>query len=245
MNLKTAGRVVGGLILLAFFLYGGGRFLIASATGGADLLPQGADQQAQLSAGAVLMLLNSFAVAAIGVVAFPVLRRRHLHTAYSYLITRTVEGVLLAISTLGVLALVPLARETADTDSAAGSVLAATARVVQQTSEYAYWLAMMALGAGSVFFCRALLQARLLPRVVAAWGMFGYAVFALGALLEVGGYSVGLALSIPGGLFEVAAGLLLLVKGFSATDAAGASDTPSYQSRGGNVRGLVPTGAGA
>jgi hypothetical protein len=236
MNTKTAGRVVGGLILLGFLLYGGGSFLVASVTSGADPLPQGADQQAQLSAGAVLMLLNSFAVTAIGVVAFPVLRRHHLRTAYTYLVTRTVEGVLVAVSTLGALALVPLARESADADGAAGSVLAATGRVAQQTSEYAYWLAMMALGAGSVFFCRALLQTRLLPRVLAAWGMFGYAVFALGALLEVAGYHVGLALSVPGGLFEVAAGLLLLVKGFAVNDAASTDEAPSYQGRRGDVR---------
>ncbi|HEX8093963.1 DUF4386 domain-containing protein [Jatrophihabitans sp.] len=248
MNRKSAGRVVGGLILLGFLLYGGGSFLVASATSGVDPLPRGADQQAQLSVGVVLMLLNSFAVATIGVVAFPVLRRHHLPTANTYLITRTVEAVLLAVSTLGVLALLPLARESADADAnaegGAGPALAAAGRVAQETSQYAYWLAMVALGAGSVFFCRVLLQARLLPRLLAAWGMFGYAVFALGGLLEVAGYHVGLALSVPGGLFEVAAGVLLLVKGFGGNDAAGDHDALGYQGRG-RVRGLVASGAGA
>ncbi len=46
--------------------------------------------------------------------------------------------------------------------------------------------------------------------------MVGYATFALGSVLELAGYGVGLALSAPGGLFEVAAGSYLLVKGFGA-----------------------------
>ena len=36
--------------------------------------------------------------------------------------------------------------------------------------------------------------------------MVGYAVFVLGSVLELLEYGVGLALSVPGGLFEVAAG---------------------------------------
>lgn len=44
-------------------------------------------------------------------------------------------------------------------------------------------------------------------------GFAGHALFADGAILEVLGY-VGLVLSIPGVLFEVGLGLLLLVRGF-------------------------------
>lgn len=49
------------------------------------------------------------------------------------------------------------------------------------------------------------------------WGMVGYAILAAGGMLEVLGYGVGLALSVPGGLFEVALGVLLVVEGFPAS----------------------------
>ena len=42
----------------------------------------------------------------------------------------------------------------------------------------------------------------------------GYAVLAAGALLELAGLAVGLVLATPGGLFEVALGLILLARGF-------------------------------
>jgi hypothetical protein len=75
---------------------------------------------------------------------------------------------------------------------------------------------MIALGTGSVFFCLLLYRARLIPRWSAAWGMAGYAFLAIGAVLELFGLPVGVLLSLPGGLFELFLGLLLIVKGFSA-----------------------------
>jgi hypothetical protein len=78
----------------------------------------------------------------------------------------------------------------------------------------AYQVAMLILGVGSVPFCLALLRDQFVPRWLAIWGMVGYAVLAAGALLELVGLAVGLVLAIPGGLFEVALGVILMVRGF-------------------------------
>ena len=217
MTTRTAGRVVGALILAGFLLYGGGSFLIASATGNATPVPENTTSLGQLTAGAVLLLLNSVAVAAIGVLVLPVLRRDHRRTAHTYLVTRTVEAVLLALAPVGMLTLVLLDHGGAETSNATDSGLAGLARTAAENSQSAYWVAMAALGVGSIFFCAALLRSALLPRPLAIWGVVGYAVFALGSVLELAGYGVGLALSVPGGLFEVAAGSFLVVKGFRHT----------------------------
>ena len=73
---------------------------------------------------------------------------------------------------------------------------------------------MVTLGIGSVVFCRTLLLSGLLPRRLAQWGIVGYALFASGGVLQLSGIEVGLVLSAPAGLFEVAAGSYLLGKGF-------------------------------
>ena len=49
---------------------------------------------------------------------------------------------------------------------------------------------------------------------LAIYGLAGYAIFLVGAILEILGHNVGVALSIPGGLFEIAFGVLLIAKGF-------------------------------
>jgi hypothetical protein len=199
--------------------------LVASATDSATALPQNAASLGQLSAGATLLLLNSLAVATIGILAFRVLRRRHQRTANVYLATRTVEAVLLALAPLGTLILTVFTRGSVEAANATNSGLEGLARTAVEDSQTAYWLAMATLGVGSVFFCRVLLRSAMLPRFLAMWGMGGYAIFALGSVLELAGYGVGLALSAPGGLFEMAAGCYLLVKGFGPTIPKSVADT--------------------
>lgn len=238
MTTRNVGRTTGVLFLSAFLLYGGGSFLTTSTTGGALPLPGNATSPGRLSAGAVLLLLNSLAVVAIGALAFRVLRPRHHRTARTYLATRAAEAVLLALAPLGTLTLTLLARGGAETPAATG--LQSVARSAVAHGETAYWLAMATLGVGSVLFCRALLKSVLLPRFLAAWGVLGYAVFAGGSIAELAGYEVGLVLSAPGGLFEVAAGSYLLVKGFrgevppSTAEAGAAPRSPAHHGVPGN-----------
>jgi hypothetical protein len=225
MTTRTAGRAIGGLILSAFLLYGGGSFLIDSTTGSTTPVPGNADSVGQLTAGAILLLLNSAAVATIGVLAYRVLRRGHRRTAKVYLVTRTVEAGLLALAPLSTLTLALLAGGSSDSSNTRGSGWDGLARIAVGNSESAYWLAMATLGLGSIFFCRALLTSALLPRFLATWGMAGYAIIALGSVLQLTGYEVGLVMSAPGGLFEVAAGCYLMVKGFEGMMSHGAAST--------------------
>lgn len=141
--------------------------------------------------GPALMLLNSVVVTAIGVLVFRLLRRPHLRTAAIYLSARLLEAGLLAV---GVVLLVWM-----------GSV---------EGNDVTYQIAMFGLGVGSLPFCRALLRDQLVPGWLAVWGILGYVALAAGALLELVGLHVGLGLSIPGGLFEVALGLILIARGF-------------------------------
>lgn len=65
-----------------------------------------------------------------------------------------------------------------------------------------------------MFLCLLLFRARLLPRVLALWGVIGYVLHAAGAIAEIFGFPISLILLIPGGLFELALGVWLLTKGF-------------------------------
>ncbi|WP_422769377.1 DUF4386 domain-containing protein [Plantactinospora sp. WMMC1484] len=220
MSPKITGRFVGTLFLLAFVAYLTGTALVDSGIGVPEALAEVHDHQRQLSAGALLMLVNSAVVVGIGLLSFPILRPHGELSAYAYLLLRTIEAVLLAVGIVLLLLLVPLAREHAGGGAEGAAVLPALARVAQDGNGYAYQLGMIALGVAGLFFCRILLRARLVPRPFALWGLLGYAVLLAGAVLEVLGYGVGLALSVPGGLFEVALGVLLVLRGFPGTDPA-------------------------
>ena len=144
-------------------------------------------------AGTALVALNSVLVAAIGVLVFRALRRLHPGTAWTYLGARGVEAFLLT----------------------AGVFLLDSAR-----ADAAYQLAMLSLGLGSLPFCLGLNRLGWLPSWLAIWGFAGYTLLAAGAAAELMGAAVGLVLAIPGGLFEIVFGLLLLARGFAPSIAA-------------------------
>jgi hypothetical protein len=161
-------------------------------------------------AGGLLMLVNSAAVVGIGVLAFPVLRLHSELSAHAYLVGRVIEGVMLTVGIVFLLSRLPGARDAND---------------------YCYQIAMISVSAAGMLFCRALSRGRLVPRFLAIWGVAGYFVFLVGSVLEVLGYDVGLVLSVPGGLFEVFLGLLLVVKGFTGPVGAGSPREPGVPVR--------------
>jgi len=88
---------------------------------------------------------------------------------------------------------------------------------------HAYAIGMGALGLTGVVFCYTLYGARLVPRPLSVWGVAGYGIIFCGMVSEFFGSGLGLASSIPGGLWEVFTGVWLITKGFSAP-LAGADD---------------------
>ncbi|WP_433343039.1 DUF4386 family protein [Micromonospora sp. CA-111912] len=153
-------------------------------------------------AGAALVVLNSVMVAAIGVLAFRALRRSRPGAAWTYLVARGAEAFLL---TAGIVLL----------DSAGAGA-----------ADIAYQAAMLSLGLGSLPFFLALNRERWLPSWLAIWGFAGYALLATGSAAELMGAGVGVVLAIPGGLFEIVFGLLLLARGFVPSSAVQPSAAP-------------------
>jgi hypothetical protein len=211
---RTIARIVGILFISAFFAYGGGSALIASIPQGADHLSSIAANATPLRMGALLMLVNSLVVAAIGILMLRVARPYSETIAFGYLGARLVESVLLAVGVVFLLLQLALASDQAAGAGAAS--LVAMTELSTQGNFVAYQVAMIGLGLGSVPFWYLFYRTGLVPRVLAAAGIVGYATFAAGATAEIAGFEVGLILSLPGAVFEVAVGIWLIVKGFNS-----------------------------
>ena len=122
---------------------------------------------------------------------------------------------MLAVGIVFLLLRIPIAQQYA-AGAPGTSALPALARAAQEANHYSFWIGMLAVGIGGLLLCRVLLTEGLVPRLLAVYGLAGYAIFLAGAILEILGHNVGVALSIPGGLFEIAFGVLLIAKGFPA-----------------------------
>ena len=201
-------RLIGALFLSAILFYGGGLALVTSVIGAADFLSTISAHQTTLDLGAFLMLLNSVVVVSLAVLLFPILENHSKRTAVAYLASRSIEAVLLAVGVLCLLMIPTLGQHAADAwAKGLGSFLV-------QANTMSYQIAVTSLGLGSVFFSLLLFRTRLIPQLLAAWGVIGYAIFLAGAIAEIFGIHIGVALSIPGGLFEVGLGIWLLIRGF-------------------------------
>jgi hypothetical protein len=212
---KLDSRLIGGLFLAGFLVYGLGSGLVNSVVGHTDFLSTVSAHKTVLVFGAFLMLLNVAVDVGKGVLFFPILERHGKRTAVGYLAAMIVEVVLLAVGVLSLLMIVPLAEQAADAGPAAAGWAQALGSLAVEANTMAYQVAEMSLAVGCVFLCWLLLRTGLIPRPLAILGLIGYPILAAGTVAELFGIHIGLLLTIPGGLFELALAFWLLIKGFN------------------------------
>ena len=214
---KRYTRIFGALFLAGFLVYGIGFGLVSSVIGAPDFLSTLAANSTLLLVGAFLMLLNTVVDIGKGVLFFPIAERRGKRTALVYLAAITVQVVLLDLGVLFLLMLVPLSEFVAGaTASSAG-----LASLLTQANTLAFQLGQGTLAFGALFMTWFLFKNRMVPRTLALWGVAGYAIHLVGAIAEIFGIHVGLLMSLPGGLFEVAFGIWLIAKGFASVSEFG------------------------
>lgn len=152
--------------------------------------------------GMTLVVVNSIAVAFAGLIGFRRVRSADHSVGLGYLAARVAEAVLLA-----------------------GGIILAEFADVGDADTIGYLLAMIALSVGSIPFCQTLGRRRWIPQPLATWGIYGYAVLAIGALVELTtARPVAVAFAVPGGLFELALGLYLVRYGFRRLTTAATAD---------------------
>ena len=210
---KRFSRIFGALFLAGFLVYGVGYGLVSSVTTAPDILAAVAANSTILVIGAFLMLLNTVVDIGKGVLFFPIAERHGKRTALVYLAAITVQVVLLDLGVLFLLLLVPLSELA--TGANAGWA-AGIGSLLTEANTFAFNIGQATLSFGGLFMTWFLFRAHLLPRTLAAWGVIGYGIHMAGGVAEIFGVHVGLVLSLPGGLFEVALGIFLIAKGFSS-----------------------------
>jgi hypothetical protein len=214
------------LFLTGFIVYGVGFGLVSSVIGAPDFLSKISALQTTLVLGAFLMLLNTVVDVGKGVLFFPILENHGKRTALAYLAALIVQVVLLDVGVLCLLMLVPLGQYAVDVVGASATWATALGSLLTQGNTMAYQIGQATLGVGGIFLCSLLFRTRLIPRFLSAWGVIGYAIHVAGAIAEIFGIPISLLLLIPGGLFELALGFWLLIKGVELRPAVRTREEP-------------------
>jgi Domain of unknown function (DUF4386) len=219
-------------------------FLACSAASILSVVPLGSmldsrDYLAQLAANSdtvVLTALIEFVWAAtaagIAIGLYPVIRRYDQSLALGSVAARTVEGMLVLVGTLSLLALLTLGQESV----AAGPAAAASSQVVGDTllavRDWVYgFLMLLSFAVGALMYYYLLFRSRLVPRWLSGWGLIGaglclVATAYAGFTQDFGLTTVNTVLNIPIGLQEMVLAVWLIARGF---DPRAIASAPAYE----------------
>jgi hypothetical protein len=222
---RTTARIVGVIYLAGFVVGIVGNILIQSILVAPNRLSMVSSHSMTLAIGAVLWLMAVAGDAAHGVLMFPILKQHNERIAFGYLAARIVDSVFISVMVLFTLLQIPLGIEYLKAGANDAYYLHAMSTVSVQVSQYAYDIAMTTLGIAGLMLCYAFYRTKLIPRLVAVWGLVGYAIIFFGMVSEIMGFGLGLVSSIPGGLWEVFIGVWLIVKGFNSSAIVSEIDT--------------------
>jgi hypothetical protein len=213
---RTTARIVGAMYLAGFVVGIGGLVLIQSILGAPDHLAALSANSMLLAIGAVLWLMAAAWDAAHGILMFPILKQHHNErSAVGYLGFRIMDGLFIAIMVLFILIQIPIGSEYLSAGASDASYLQALSTVFMQAQLDTYNIAMTTLGISGLILCYSFYKSKLVPRLLAVWGLVGYATILCGSVLEVLGLNLLTIHAIPGGLWEVFIGVWLIVKGFN------------------------------
>ena len=215
---KIAARTFGIFFLIAFLSYGIGSGLVESIVNVPDFLSNISGNKATIIIGVILMaLIHTIVNIGLAVIMLPILKPFNKTLSYGYLSAAIIASVVLVVGALFLLLLIPLSDEYVEFGTTDISTFEIIGSVLKKGGYFSYQIGMAIWGFGGLLFCSLLYHSMLVPRYLSIWGFLGYIVFISGTIFELFGYTIGVLLSIPGGLFEISLSMWLIVKGFNVS----------------------------
>lgn len=208
---KTAARLFGLLFILSFLSYaiGSGLMVLPSGDDYPAITEMAVLRDRMVTGGLLIAVVHSLCNLGLLVLMFHLLKPYGPGWAYAYLGAGLFSTILLAVGAVWLL--IPVI--AADTE-AVDPVLWQWLPTFCETGNFlAYQFGMAVWGLGGLVLCYLLKRSGAIPGLFPLWGWIGYTIFIAGTITELYRQGYGLALSIPGGLFEIALSIRLIIRG--------------------------------
>lgn len=211
--------IVGVLFITATVAYSLGVILLDPIIHGSDYLTKATENENQMLVGALLVLIDSVAVAGIGILLFPILKKKNESLAFGYAGARIIESVLFMVNTIFILTLLNLSQEFVKAGSLDVVYYKTLGAVLLAAGHWAYLLGLgLAFAISALILNYLLFQSKLVPRWLSVWGFVGAALVFANFLLESFGIKPVEILFIPIAVQEMVFAVWLIVKGFNKED---------------------------
>jgi hypothetical protein len=222
-NRKTA-IIVGVLFITATVAYSIGVIFLDPILGGSDYLTKASENENQVVLGAFLVLIDAVAVAGIGILIYPILKKHNEALALGYAGARIVEGVLFIVNVITILILLTLSQEFVKAGAPDASYYQTLGTLLLAAGDWAFLF-----GFGLAFTLSALIlnfllyQSKLIPRWLSGWGFVGAALLWVYYLLQFFSINQVEILFLPIAVQEMVFAIWLMVKGFNPSAIASGS----------------------
>ena len=221
-NRKIAITV--GVLYLAVNIIAGplGLLFTEPSLNAPDYLVKLSANKNQVLVGVLFLLVMAVADAGIGIMVYPVLKKRNASAAIGYFGARLVESVIFILDALSLLLLLTLSQEFVQAGAPDASYFQTAGLVLRSVRDWAghVILDVAVFPIATLVFYYILYQSKLIPRWVSGWGLVGAVLYWAASLLVMFALitplsTIHVVLQAPLGLQEVALAVWLIVKGFN------------------------------
>jgi len=213
---RHTSKLIGLVFIASFIAYGSGSAMVENLINHSQGLSATVSQTNTLVTGVLLItLVHGSLIIGLCSLLLPILKRANTPLAYTYFAMAITSQLILSLSALSYLLLMPLTLAAIGADLNLTTSIALMVELIKQFNSNAYQVAMAFWAMGGMAFASILWRWQLAPKLFGVMGIIGYMIFFIGTISQLWGYPVGLITSIPGGLFEIALSIWLIIKGIN------------------------------
>lgn len=213
-NRKTA-IIVGILFITATVAYSLGVILLEPILRASDHLTIASENENTMIIGSFLVLIDAVAVAGIGIMIYPVLKKHSGSLALGYAGARIAEGVLFTINVIAILTLLALAQDLAQAGYPDAAYYQTFGTVLLAAGDLAFLFGFaVAFTISALILNYLLYRSKLVPRWLSGWGFIGAALLWVYYSLQPFNIDLLGILFVPIAVQEMVFAVWLIVKGF-------------------------------
>jgi len=218
---KQTGRLIGGLLLLALLLGMWNNFGLSTPIfAEPGWLQNGAQMPALFGASAVLGVVTSLMMMAVAILAWPILRQTSPSLALAYVLLSAIVVATSAVEQTNFLAMRALSLQYAKNPGLDTALFELMRGMVAAARHGIHYIDKL-IGGTSVFVLfLAMSRSNLVPRIISALGLVAAPIQMVGICSALFMQPMNLAVLAPLALMLLVLSLTLLVRGFSAKEAA-------------------------
>lgn len=215
---KNRGRIIGILFLLMFIpgsLALNMRGISSALMASPDFLQTIYENAFTMKLSVMLDLLAGIIGITIAITFFPVLREYARPIALWYFGLWIVQFGIAASSNLDQMSLVSLSEEFVASGATDVGIYNALGILKYHGWLWAHFLSLLIFAIGAALLYYALFKSKLVPKLLAVWGMLAVATVFTTTLLQIFDYKVSFMLYMQNGIHLIALSVWLIVKGFN------------------------------